>query len=226
MAPPPFHIPVGPLGLGIELFYTIIVIVFCLLIYYRTKELYELTKHRGIQFFRYAFLFFGLAYASRLLIHMFMFANFIMFEPFRHPRPLLPVSNLIMAYLSTIAILYLIYSTIWKKISIEHFLTFSNLIALLIAVIAFVSMSPFIVSLVQFLLLAVTIIISFKAYKKEKKHTHTRGLYLLIAVFWLISLFVIDTPRQFLPFGLKVSLQVISMIVFFAIYYKVAKWVK
>jgi len=223
MPPPPFFI--SP-DFGIELAYTILILLFCFLVYFKTREIYELTKHKGIQYFRYAFLFFGLAYASRLFLYIMIAGNIFTFEPFAHPRPILPVSNLVMAYFSTIAILYLTYSTIWKKISIEHFLTLSNIIAIFVAVVAFVSMSPIIVSLTQLLLLAVTIIISIKAYKKDKKRTHMRALYFLIAIFWLISLFVIDEPRKFLPLEVKVTLQIISIIVFLAIYYRVTKWVK
>lgn len=217
-----------PIGFDIELVYTIIIVVFCTLVYFKTREIYNLTKYKGIQFFRYAFLFFGLAYASRLFLYIIIVGNILVFEPFMPPRhmSIIPVSNLVMAYFSTMALLYLAYSTIWKKFSMEHFLTFSNIIALFIAVIAFISRSPIIVSLTQLLLLAATVIISVRAYEKDKKRTNTRALYFLIAVFWLISLFVINDPRRLLPFWFKVSLQIISLMVFVVIYHKVAKWIK
>ena len=64
-----------------------------------------------------------------------------------------------------------------------------------------------------------------KKHKKGKKILPMRAVYLLISIFWLINLFVLG-PRRFLPFELKLALQIISVIVFFIIYYKVAKWVK
>lgn len=224
MAIPTFFIP---LGFGIELIYTTIILIFCLLVYFKTREIYDLTKHKGIQFFRYAFLFFGLAYASRLFLYIIIAGNIFMFEPFMPPRHMfiMPVSNLIVAYFSTMAILYLTYSTIWKRISSEHFLTFSNIVALFVAVMAFISRSPFIVSLIQLLLLVITIIISIRIYKKDKKKSHIIALYLLISVFWLINLFVLG-PIRFLPFEIKVVFQLISIGVFIVIYYKVKKWVK
>lgn len=223
MPPPIFFIP---LDFVIELVYTLIILIFCFLVYFKTREIYDLTKHKGIQFFRYAFLFFGLAYASRLFLYIMIVGGIFVFESFRQLRSILPISNLVTAYFSTIAILYLIYSTIWKKISVEHFLTLSNIVALFVAVIAFISISPMIVSLTQLLLLGATIFISVRTYEKDKKITNIRALYFLIAIFWLISLFVLDTPRMFLPFGLKVVLQIISLIVFSVIYYRVAKWIK
>ena len=47
----------------------------------------------------------------------------------------MPLSNLVVAYFSTMALLYLAYSTAWKKISSEKFLVISNILALVVAVI-------------------------------------------------------------------------------------------
>ena len=222
--PPQFSQPFLPLGFGLELLYTIIIVVFCFMVYFKTREIYELTKHRGVEFFRYAFLFFGLAYASRLLIYMAVMGNLLWFEPFHGPRLMLPVSHLVMAYFSTTAILFLTYSTIWKRFSIEHFLMFCSITSLFVSVIAFISMSPLTVSLIQLVLLAVTLIFSLRV--KTNKRNHMRALYFLIALFWLLSLFVIDSPRRHLPFWGDVTLQAISLLVFFAIVYKVYKWAK
>ncbi|MCK5698593.1 MAG: hypothetical protein KAH93_02010, partial [Candidatus Aenigmarchaeota archaeon] len=54
---------IDPIGFGIELAYTFIVVVLCFLVYYKTREIYDLTGYKGIKYFRRAFLFFGLAYA-------------------------------------------------------------------------------------------------------------------------------------------------------------------
>ena len=47
--------------LWIEPIYSVIIILFSLFIYLRTKEIYELTYYKGIKYFRNAFLFFGIA---------------------------------------------------------------------------------------------------------------------------------------------------------------------
>lgn len=214
-----------PLSLGTELVYTIVILIFCLLVYIKTREIYNLTKHKGIQFFRYAFMFFGLAYASRLFLYLMIFGSDDMFGLFMARRTMMPVSNLVVAFFSTMAILYLAYSTIWKRINIEHFLTFSNIIALFIAVVAFVSRSTLIVSLIQLILMVFATVIIFSNHKKDKKRFGTKALYLLIFAFWLLSLFVLQS-RRFMPFEVKVAFQLISIMVFVVIYLKVAKWVK
>jgi len=220
---PPF---LHPRVFGTELVYTIVILILCFLVYLKTKEIYDLTKHKGIQFFRYAFLFFGLAYASRLFLYLIIIGNSQLSRFLIHRRTIMPLFNLLVAYFSTMAILNLMYSTIWKKINSEHFLTFSNIIALVIAVIAFVSKSPMIVSIIQLALLLITIIISTKTHNKKTKNiSTTRKLYLLISLFWLINLFVLS-PKSFLPFELKVFFQLISVLVFITIYHKVTKLIK
>lgn len=224
-----------PIGFGIELVYTLTVIVLCTLLYLKTREIYKLSEHKGIKFFRYAFMFFGLAYASRLFLYIVVVGNILLFEPFMRPRhmEIMPVSNLVMAYLSTMAILYLTYSIVWKRFNMEQFLTFSNIIALLVAVIGFLSRSHIIVSLVQLLLIATTIIISLVSYykaKKDKKKKHSKHsmhtFYFLIAIFWLISLFILNNPTRFIPLEIKIILQLISLSIFVWIYYKATKLIR
>ena len=212
-------------GFEIELVYTFIIVVLCFLVYYKTREIYDLTGYKGIKYFRHVFLFFGLAYAFRLFLHSLLISK-IAFDFILPMRMLLPLSNMLVAYLSTMAFLYLAYSTIWKRINFEHFLYASNIIALIVAGLAFISGSHILVSMIQLLiLLLIIILIIAKKYQKGKKRLPMSAVYLLISMFWLINLFILG-PRRFLPFELKISLQIISVIVFFVIYYKVTKLVK
>lgn len=219
----PIHPFFDPRIFGIEIVYTLTIILLCLLVFFKTREIYSLTKHRGIQFFRYAFLFFALSYASRLILHILVKGGFAF--DFFILKKVLPMSNLFVAYFSTMAILYLVYSTIWRKVSSESFLTLSNVVALIIAVVAFISKSQIIILVVQLILLVATTIISIIVHKKGKKISNARVLYLLIFVFWLLNLFVV-TPRKFLPFEIKLVSQILSIVIFVVIYYKVLKWIK
>ena len=209
--------------LGPELIYSLVIFVLCLVIYIRTKEIYDLTKHKGIQFFRHSFLFFGLAYASRLILYFTMISNGTGPGVMRQLKSIIPVSNLVVAYFSTMAILYLTYSIIHKKIDVEHFITFSNIIALIVAVVAFVSRSPLIISLIQLLLFLVIFVILIKNHQKKKSSTLT--LYLFIALFWFLNLFAL-VPTKRLNFAPNLLFQIISIGLFVMIYYKVAKWIK
>jgi len=219
---PPFFNPVPFLA---ELIYTVVITAFCFLIFFKTKEIYDLTKHNGIKFFRYTFLFFGLSYASRLLLHLFMLYNGIIFEMGINRRAFLPLSNLIMAYFSTMAILYLAFSTLWKRIKIRHLALYSNLFAVIIAFVGFFSRSPLFISLIQLILLALAIIVNAFAEKKSRKVSNMRILYLMIAAFWLINLFLIDPHFRFHP-AIKLVLQGFSIIVFIIIHFRLNKWLK
>lgn len=207
---------------GYELIYSIIILFLCILIYFKTKEVYDLTKHKGVKFFRYSFLFFGLAYASRPLIYSTIIST-TSGNLMKQLRNILPLSNLIVAYFSTMAILYLTYSLVWKKYDTEHFLTIANITALIVGAIAFMFKSPFIVSIIQFLLLLITVIISIKNHQKKK--THTRTLYLLIAISWILNMFVLS-PKNIIPKEFQTILQIVSIGLFIIIYYKVAKLIK
>ncbi len=210
---------------GTEVLYAIVVLFLCLMVYLKTREVYILSKHKGISFFRYAFLFFGLAYASRLILYFTIFDEPSLRHIMRAGKTILPVFNLVVAYFSTMAILYLTYSLIWKKIETEHFLTLANITALFVGILAFIYRSPTLVMIIQSVLIVIMAIITIRTHKKSKKKTHTKTLYLMIAVFWLINLFALS-PKSLIPFEVKSIIQLISIGIFVAIYHKVTKWTK
>ena len=220
----PLHHFFDPIRFGSEFVYTLIIVFLCFLIYYKTKEVYDLTKHKGIHYFRNTFLFFGLAYISRFILHLLLIAN-VTLDIYLPRRFFLPIIMLPVGYLSTMALFYLMYSLVWRKISNKHFIIFSNLFAVLFCIVAFVSKSPYIISILQLILLVFTIIISFTIFKKRKRVSQTRILYLLVILFWIINLIVLS-PRIFFLFDVKILFQILSVVIFILIYYKVVRWVK
>ena len=224
---PPFHI-IDPTRLAVELAHTLIVVFLCFTIYYKTREIFDLTKHEGIKYFRITFLFFGLAYISRF-ISVLLKLIVITFDIY-FPMHIFGIFPLVfIGYFSTIAILSLTYSILWKKLHINHtflkhtFLLF-NIIAVLISGIAFFSRSPFILILAQAVLLIFTsIIIACHILSNSRKTSRLYILYILFFLFWIVNLFVLG-PGKFLPFEIQTAFQVISIAVIGIIYYKVAKW--
>ena len=61
-----------PPQIGAELIYSFVIIVCSLMVYYATKEMYELSSYKGIKYFRQAFLFFAIAYFFRYFIQFFL----------------------------------------------------------------------------------------------------------------------------------------------------------
>ncbi len=219
--PPQIFNPINPV---FESVYTFIIIVLCFLVYFKTREIYELTKHKGIHYFRNAFLFFGLAYASRFFVHLILMGTIVL--DFMIPGKMVQsiISYLILSYFSTLAILYLAYSTIWKKLKSNHFLIVSTMFALAIFALAVIAQSLVLISAIQFVLLLATIIIS-SLNKKDKKFSQSRVLYILLAVFWLINLFIVG-PIKLRLYPLELILKIISLGVFAVIYYRVSRWIK
>ena len=99
-----------PVMFGIELGFTVIAVIFCFLIYFKTKEIYELTKYKGIRYFRGAFLFFGLSYVMRFLFSLVLLSR-IAFDFFLPRHLIMPLFILPLGYLSTVGIFYLIFPT-------------------------------------------------------------------------------------------------------------------
>jgi hypothetical protein len=221
--PPPFYL-IDPTRLAVELGYTIILVFLCFMIYLKTREIYDLTKHEGINYFRMTFLFFGLAYIFRFLdiVSMLVTLTFdtqFFMDIFR----IIPLPLVINGYFSTLAILSLTYSIIWKNLNIKHTLLLFNVIAIIISSIAFISRSPFLLILAQAVLLIFTIVMACYFYIKSRKFSQLFILYVLFLLFWIINLLTLG-PQRFLPFEIQTAFQIISIAVIGIIYYKVAKW--
>ena len=219
---PPFHL-IDPTRLAVELAYTLIVVFLCITIYYKTREIFDLTKHEGIQYFRITFLFFGLAYIFRF-ISVLLKLMVITFDIY-FPMYIFKIFPLVfIGYFSTMAILSLTYSILWKKLHIKHTFLLFNVIAVLISGIAFFSRSSSILTLAQAILLIFTsIIIAYYFFSNSRKISRLYILYILFFLFWIVNLFALS-PRKFIPFEIQTVFQIISIVVIGIIYYKVAKW--
>lgn len=224
MAPPP---PMNPIFFPIEILFTIIAVAFCFWIYFKTRDAYMLTKHQGIRYFRDAFLFFGLSYLMRFLFSLIMFSSFA-FDFFIPRRMLGPLFILPLGYLSTMGIFFLIFSNSWKRFNNKNVLIIGHIVAIALSIASFITRSHIILLLLQTILLVVAVILSFAAKKDGKKLSGARILYILVAVLWLINLWVIDKGGMRSPFlrGTEIFFQLLSLLVFIIIYHKVSKWVK
>ena len=209
----------NPLLFGIELFFSIIILFLCFMIFFKTKESYDLTNHKNIKFFRYAFLFFGLSYLMRFL---FMVVK-IFFDIHLFKGILGSLFILSLSYLSTIAIFYLGLSVIRKKLKFNHLIILSHFIAVLLALVSFIMKRSLILIYTQsFFLIVFIILISIK-HKKRK--SSIKIIYILIFILWLINLWAI-VPGKVLLIEYKILFHAISIGLFGVVYYKISKWLK
>ncbi|MBT6735338.1 hypothetical protein HN706_03110 [Candidatus Woesearchaeota archaeon] len=217
------------IGFGTEIIYSFIIISCSLMIYFGTKDLYELSEHKGIKYFRLTFLFFALAYFFRSFIKFVLiyfnsgqirdiYSGIFYFG-------LGKITLFIFMYFSSMAIFYLLYSVMWKKwarnskkIYLFHLLAF----AIAISTIIFRNHSVYLC--VNFLLLifvVFTYYISRKQINQKKRKHNLHIIYTLIFFFWIINILDILIPNFFQTFQLFIYLA--SSGIFLIMLYKVLK---
>jgi hypothetical protein len=214
-----------PPEIGAQLIYSFVIIVCSLMVYYATKEMYELSSYKGIKYFRSAFLFFAIAYFFRYFIQFFL----VLFNA-RDILDLSPmyigwISLFVFLYSSAMAIFYLLYSVMWKKWNhSKSRLIMFNILALLIALIGS-SIRGMLVSLVLNLVLLVFILfvlfVSYKDSKKGKRGKNLLVIYILLSIFWILNIIDILLPRFLQIYQLIIYL--VSILLFMIILYKVLK---
>ena len=217
------------IGFGTEILYSFIIIACSLMIYFGTKELYELTSHKGIKYFRQAFLFFALAYSFRSFIK-FALSYFNVAQIFDiYPRAfyfsLGQITLFIFMYFSSMAIFYLLYSVMWKKWnSNSKRIYLFHLLAFVIATSSILFRNLLVHLGINFLLLLFVIFtfyISCKHSNNKKSKHNLHVIYTLLFLFWIINIVDILIPNFFQTFQLFIYLA--SSGVFLAMLYKVLK---
>jgi len=208
-------------AISTEVIYSFVIIAACLMIYFATKKLYELSSHKGIKYFRFSFLFFALAYFFRSFakFNAIIFNDQFIFGI--HPQILTFVSSFIFMYLSSIAIFYLLYSIIWKKFPQKIIPYTFYILAFIISTISGFSRNFLTHIYLNLFLLALAFAIIYAANKltKNKKSHKMYPIYLLLSTFWILN--IIDTfiPTFLQSFQLIIYLS--SLGIFLSILYKV-----
>ncbi len=207
-------------SIGLEIIYSFVIIVCSLMVYYGTKELYELSNHKGIKYFRLSFLFFALAYFFRSFIKLLVYL-FGVNAIGEIPQFIAPITLFIFIYASSMAVFYLFYSTVCKNWRNKSYLF--HIFAIVISFIIVCSSSGWIyfgVNIFLFLLLAVGIYIVHLSNKGNRKNKFFI-VYILLFAFWLLNVIDILLPNFISSYQLTVYL--ISLGIFMLILFKVLK---
>jgi len=218
-------------GFGTEIIYSLVIIVCSLMIYFGTKELYELSSHKGIKYFRQAFLFFAIAYFFRSFIKfilVYFSVNRILDISPRIFAPLFSqITLFLFMYFSSMAIFYLLYSVMWKKWngSSKKIYLF-HLLAFIISASIILSRNALIYLGVNIFLFIIVLFVVYTSYqstkKKSKEHKHDLYvIYLLLSFFWILNIIDILIPEFLQIFQLFIYIA--SIIIFLMMLYKVLK---
>jgi hypothetical protein len=221
MVPPIEHLAM--LGFGAEVIYSFVIIICSLMIYFGTKEVYELSSYKGIKYFRQAFLFFAIAYFFRSFIK-FVLSYFNIREILDFAPILLgQISLFLFIYFSSMAMFYLLYSVMWKKWNGDSKKIYLfHLLALIISTVSILLRNPF-VYLGLNLILLIFIIFSFYIAHKDskKKKNNLYAIYILLFIFWIFNVIDILLP-DFLQ-NTQLFIYLVSSGIFLAILYKTIK---
>lgn len=212
-------------NIGTELIYSFIIIISSLMIYFGTKELYELSSHKGIKYFRISFLFFAAAYFVRYFIKFFL--NYFSVAAVREIPPHVSglaigqITLFLFMYFSSIAVFYLLCSVMWKKWKADKIYIFHALAAI-IAIISIIFNNPLIYMLLNLILLiflTATVLISRRNSKKKKSNLYI--IYILLFIFWIFNILDILIPSFFQT--IQIIIYMVSTTLFLLILYKVLK---
>jgi hypothetical protein len=178
--------------IGLEYLFLHLFIDFILLgsafyIFFKTKEIYELSNHRGIRYFRLTFLFFALSFlmkvvmrGTRLLDHHWV------------SKGVMTEFLLIITLLEAFALVFLFSSIFWRKIkSRELSFAIVGLLVLFGLCLIFLSYQLFVVFNALLLMVSVVLVL-FKLFKgrRKKKAAKLYVLYLGIIGFMIVVNFV------------------------------------
>jgi len=218
-------------GIGTELIYSFVIIICSLMIYYSTKEMYELSSYKGLKYFRYAFLFFAIAYLFKSFIKFLL----VYFGASRiieiNPWFIGMITLFVFMYFSSLAVFYLVYSLMWKRLNGKSgIIGIFHILSIAIAFITITTSQIEILFGVNLFILAIAIfglIIThkesqtYKESKNKKKSSNIYVIYTLLFVFWILNIIEVLIPN-FLQFY-QLLIYLASLGVFLTILYKVLK---
>ncbi len=209
--------------LAAELIYFIFVVSICFLIYLKTRDMYKLTKHEGIYFFRKTFLYFGLAYFFRFF---YLIPN-LFFDLPRHTffRGSPHLNMMIMAFFSTLAILSLAMTFIIRNVKLDarKMNIYLHIISLFVVFLVLFTASYDLIFVVQSLIMLFISVYAFisKEPHEGKKISYNKLMYVSIFILWVINVFAFN--RFLLPITYRFALYIVSIIVFLSIFLRLRR---
>jgi hypothetical protein len=217
-----------PRQMGIELIYSFVIIVCSLMVYYGTRELYELSSYKGIKYFRLSFLFFAFAYFFRYFIRFIL--SFFGMQTMHQFSPrsfglVGPLTLFIFMYFSSMAVFYLLYSVMWKKLerNSKRIYIF-HIAAIVISLLTLIFRQTEIllgINLLLFGLVSLIFYIVHKDSKTKKKGNNLYVVYMLLFIFWVLNIIDILIPDFLHQFQLLIYMA--SSGIFLTILYKVLR---
>jgi hypothetical protein len=164
---------------SVELFLFLVITLVCFFIYFKTREVYELTSHKGIGYFRKGFVFFGLSSLIMVIVPIlgpgyfdlrFLFKFIIIFQ--------------------LVGVLYLLFSLFYKKLRSEWMIYVFTFLVLFSSLFF---RSKFFLGLLVFMIFLVVGVTSVYNYiyikKSNKISLNIYLIYSLLFFLWVFRFF-------------------------------------
>ena len=213
--------PVWPMA--VEFAYLVIMVTLCLIIYFRTKDFYELAGSKSIYFFRRTFLYFALAYVFRIIpsFEILFRTDIDAYLPmWFHPFGLLMT-----AFFSTMAILSLAATVFSRQIKIRNELFSSMLMVLsfILSILVFAENSAHMLFAFQGAVFLVTLAGAVLiAARHHKKLTFNTINYLLLLLAWVLNIIGFSRIVR-ISYASRIVLYLLSIAIFVLIFIRVIK---
>ena len=176
----------------LETMFSLIVILACFLIYYKTKEISELSDYKGIKYFRYVFLFFGLTHLFRISVKLII-PNIrppFIFTPGIFQIFTINLLMTLMIYTSTLMFIYLVLIFVkGEKIRFFERPIFIHAVAVIIALISLYESRQYVFALTQ--LIAFTFAILLLTTHKNKIFKRRQNPWVIITYAMIFGHFII-----------------------------------
>ncbi|MBD3155196.1 MAG: hypothetical protein GF368_00890 [Candidatus Aenigmarchaeota archaeon] len=208
----------------IELVYSFVTLISCLVIYFKTNEIYKLSSHKGLKYFRLTFLFLGITYSLRFFARMFLL-NLIFSGTMIPVRNFSGLTSFLLLYTNFMTLFYLLYGLSNKIVSksLPESTDVLHMVAILLSsAIWFLNLRRIFI-LLNLPLMIYILYLGYLNYKKSKKKKASKFhiIYFLLVVFLMLNVFDILIPDFFRNLQNLIYLSSISIILI--ILYKVFK---
>lgn len=221
MAGPPIHSLLQ--GVGVELIYSFVIIVCSLMIYFSTKEMYELSSYKGIKYFRQSFLLFGIAYFFRSFIKLILVYSGASRILDINIKYIGSITLFIFMFFGSLAVFYLVYSLMWKKWNKkeELILILFYIISVILSFIIITTKEIEVFILISIIIFAIAIFGLYLTHKQSKnKKSSITIIYTLLFIFWILN--IIELLIKF-TYIYQILIYLASLGIFLVILYKVLK---
>lgn len=209
----------------IELIYSVIVMFSCLVVYFKTREIYNLSSYKSIKYFRMTFLFFAISYFLRFFSRV-VTLMLALSGPMFFPIELSPLTVLLLVYTGLMTTFYLFYSISIKRLGkiLPEETDYLHVLAIFISsIVVFLSLAIIYVA-ISLLLLVIMLFLNYSDYasSERRKSLHPFGIvYFLLIMFLMLNIFDVLIPGFFV--GIRTVIYIISLLLFLLILYKVLK---